>query len=142
MKINFLKMSVFAIATLFAISCSKDEKSSTSESSSTSVNIVNTTAKITVANTSNVGRPNYIVMVFDQQFSTTAALPPILIQATTDANGLATFDLKNIVTNTTPKFYYFEAFVSTATGYELKTISRTKLSLVAGTSLTTGLIAN
>ena len=142
MKINFLKMSVVAIATLFVIFCSKDEKTNSTETTNTSVNITNTLAKITVLTAAGVTKPNYIVMMFDQPFSTSAPLPPILKQVTTDSNGLASFDMNTIVTNTTPKFYYFEAFVETPTGYTLKTIPRFKTELVKGTSLTTSLLVN
>ena len=142
MKINFLKMSVVAIATLFAISCSKDEKTNSTETTNTSVNITNTMAKITVLTAAGVTKPNYVVMMFDQPFTTIATLPPILKQVTTDSNGLASFDMNTIVTNTTPKFYYFEAFVETTTGYTLKTIPRFKTELVKGNSLTTSLLVN
>ena len=142
MKINFLKMSVVGIAAILTISCSKDEKTNSTETTNTSVNITNTLAKITVLTAAGVTKPNYTVMMFDQPFSTIAPLPPILKQVTTDSNGLASFDLSTIVTNTTPKFYYFEAFVEIPTGYTLKTIPRFKTELVKGTSLTTSLLVN
>ena len=142
MKIKFLKISIVAIATLLTISCSKDEKSNSTETTNTSINVTNTLAKITVLTSGGITKPNYIVMMFDQPFSTSAPLPPILKQVTTDSNGLASFDMNSIVTNTTPKFYYFEAFVQTTTGFDLKTIPRTKIELTKGTSLTTSLLVN
>ena len=46
MKSNFLKATILAFVTIFTISCSKDDSSSTTETN-TNVTIINTTAKFT-----------------------------------------------------------------------------------------------
>jgi hypothetical protein len=144
MKTNYLKASILALVTIFTISCSKDEStSSTDSTTTTTTSTVTTFAKFTVATPAGVVKPNYIVMMFETPFSPTSPLPTIIKQATTDANGLATLDLSTTITSTTLKTYYFEAFVQTATGYDLKTnFSRFSTDLKKGSNLTTGLIVN
>lgn len=142
MKTIFFKTALFTFLTLLFISCSKDENASSTENN-TGNTTVNTWAKFTITSPDGVVKPNYIVMMFDQPFSPTENLPAIIKQATSDANGLAYLDLKTIVTSTTPKRYYFEAFVETASGYELKTnFSRFSTELEKGTTLTTSLLVN
>jgi hypothetical protein len=143
MKSNFLKASILVLVTIFTISCSKDESSSTTETGGSSTTTINTWAKFTVTTPAGVVKPNYIVMMFDQPFSTTAPMPTIIKQVTTDANGLANFDLNTIVTTSVTKKYYFEAFVLSGTSYVLKTnFSRYDSNFAKGTHLTTSLLVN
>ena len=142
MKSNFLKGTILAFLTIFTISCSKDDSSSTTETN-TNVTIINTTAKFTVATPSNVVKPNYIVMMFEQPFSPTLPLPTIIRQVTTDATGKANFDLSTLVTTSTPKKYYFEVFTQSGQDYILKTtFSRFDSDFIKGTNLTTTLLVN
>ena len=142
MKSNFLKATILAFVTIFTISCSKDDSSSTTETN-TNVTIINTTAKFTVATPSNVVKPNYIVMMFEQPFSPTLPLPTIIRQVTTDATGKANFDLSTLVTTSTPKKYYFEVFTQSGQDYILKTtFSRFDSDFIKGTNLTTTLLVN
>ncbi len=143
MKANFLKASILALVTILTFSCSKDESSSTTETGGSSSSTTSTWAKFTVITPAGVVKPNYIVMMFDQPFSTTAPMPTIIKQVTTDANGLANFDLNTIVTSTVTKKYYFEAFVQSGTSYVLKTnYSRFDSDFVKGSHLTTSLLVN
>jgi hypothetical protein len=145
MKSNYFKTSILFFITIFSISCSKDESTSTTETTGSSVTITNTSAKFTVRTSAGMLKPNYIVMMFDQPFSPSAVLltSSIIKQVTTDANGIANFDLNTIVTHTTDKKYYFEAFIQTPTGFELKTnFSRFSVDLKKGNSLVTSLIVN
>ena len=142
MKSNFLKATILAFVTIFTISCSKDDSSSTTETN-TNVTIINTTAKFTVATPSNVVKSNYIVMMFDQPFSPTSPLPTIIRQVTTDATGKANFDLSTLVTTSTPKKYYFEVFTQSGRDYILKTtFSRFDSDFIKGANLTTTLLVN
>lgn len=142
MKSNFLKATILVFLTIFTISCSKDDSSSTTETN-TNVTIINTTAKFTVATPSNVVKPNYIVMMFEQPFSPTLPLPTIIRQVTTDATGKANFDLSTLVTTSTPKKYYFEVFTQSGQDYILKTtFSRFDSDFIKGTNLTTTLLVN
>jgi hypothetical protein len=80
-------------------------------------------------------------MMFDQPYTSGTALPPIKKQVTTDANGLAYFDLNTMITNSTPTTYYFEAFLSNGTGvYTSKGISHYYVSISKGTMSTTSII--
>ena len=145
MKSHYFKASILSVLTFLTISCSKDESTSTTETSGSSVTISNTSAKFTVRTSAGTLKPNYIVMMFDQPFSPSAVLltSSIIKQVTTDANGIANFDLNTIVTHTTDKKYYFEAFIQTPTGFELKTnFSRFSVDLKKGNSLVTSLIVN
>jgi len=81
-------------------------------------------------------------MMFDQPFSPNQIMPPILKQVTTDANGLAYFELNSMITSNTPKTYYFEAFEETTTGYTLKSTIRYSTSLKKGTMVTSSTIVN
>ena len=143
MKTNFLKATVLALFTILSISCSKDDDSTSIDTSQSSTTVINTWAKFTVATPSNVVKPNYIVMMFEQPFSPNAPLPTIIKQVTTDANGLANFDLNAIVTTATPKKYYFEVFTQSGTDYTLKTtFSRYDSDFSKGSHLTTTLLVN
>ena len=61
---------------------------------------------------------------------------------TTDANGLAYFDLNTMVTSTTPTTYYFEAFVQNGTGYTLKSVSHPTYNIAKGQMITSSIIVN
>ncbi len=143
MKTNFFKVTILAFVTIFTISCSKDDNSSTATTETSGGTTINTNAKFTVATPSGVVKPNYIVLMFDQPFSPTATLPPIIKQETSDANGLVNFNLNSLVTTSTPKKYYFEVFTLSGTTYTLKTtFSRYHSDFVKGSQLTTTLLVN
>ncbi len=143
MKSSFLKVSALTLLTIFVMACTPDENSSMTETtSSSSTTLSNTWVKLTVMTSAGVVKPNYIVMMFDQPFSPNQIMPPILKQVTTDANGLAYFELNSMITSNTPKTYYFEAFVETTTGYELKSTIRYSTSLKKGTMVTSSTLVN
>lgn len=143
MKTNFLKASILALVTIFTISCSKDDSSSSTDTNTSGGTTISTWVKFTVATPAGVVKPNYIIMMFDQPFSPTATLPPIIKQVTTDATGLANFDLNTIVTTSVTKKYYFEVFTQSGTSYTLKsTYSRFDIDFVKGSHLTTTLLVN
>ena len=143
MKTNFFKATILALVTIFTISCSKDDDSSTTDTSTSGGTTVSTWAKFTVATPAGVVKPNYIVMMFETPFSPTAPLPTIIKQVTADANGLANFDLNTLVTTSTTKKYYFEVFTQSGTSYTLKTtFSRYDSDFVKGSHLTTTLLVN
>ncbi|WP_395043552.1 hypothetical protein [Flavobacterium sp.] len=143
MKTNFFKVSILALVTIFTISCSKDDSSSSTDTNTSGGTTINTNAKFTVATPTGVVKPNYIVLMFDQPFSPTATLPPIIKQETSDANGLVNFNLNSLVTTSTPKKYYFEVFTLSGTTYTLKTtFFRFDNDFVKGSQLTTTLLVN
>ena len=143
MKTRFLKLSALVLVTICIIACSKEENSGiTNTTSNTSTTTTLTAVKLTVITQAGVVKPNYIVMMFDQPFSPTQVMPPILKQVSTDATGLAYFDLKTMITSSTPKTYYFEAFVEIPTGYELKSIIRFSTKLQKGVVVTSSIFVN
>lgn len=143
MKTFFFKLTIFILITIFTVSCSKDDDSNSTDSNTSGGTTVTTWAKFTVTTPASVVKPNYIVMMFETPFSTTATLPTIIKQVTTDSNGIANFDLNSLVTTSTPKKYYFEVFTQSGTSYTLKsTYSRYDNDFVKGTHLTTTLLVN
>lgn len=143
MKTNFFKATILALVTIFTISCSKDEDSSTTETGGGSTTTTNTWVKLTASTSAGVNKPNYIIMMFDQPVTSASALPPIKKQITTDANGLAYFDLNSMVTSTTPTTYYFEAFISNGSGgYTWKSVSHPTYNIAKGQMITSSIIVN
>ncbi|MFT5753105.1 MAG: hypothetical protein ACI924_000313, partial [Flavobacterium sp.] len=107
MKTNLFRATLFALLTILVISCSKDEDSSSSE---TNTSTTTTWVKLTTLISAGIVKPNYKVIMFSTQPTTNTPLPTILKEVTTDANGLAYFDLNSMITDTTPTTYYFESF--------------------------------
>lgn len=142
MKNNFYKATILVLFTFISFSCSKDDSSSSTETGGGSTATTNTWVKLTAITSAGVVKPNYIIMMFDQPVTTTSALPPIKKQVTTDANGLAFFDLNTMVTSTTPTTYYFEAFVQNGTGYTLKSVSHPTYNIAKGQMITSSIIVN
>lgn len=142
MKLNFTKNFFAVIVALFIFGCSKDN-TTTETSSSSSSSTSNTWVKMTAISATGTPKPNYIIMMFDQPFNPNNTQPLTAVkQATTDVNGLAYFDLSTIVTSTTPKKYYFEAFLSNGTNYSLKSVTHPSEDLSKGTMFTTSIIVN
>jgi len=143
MKTKFFKATILALLTIFTISCSKDDDSSSTETGGGSSTTTNTWVKLTATTSAGVVKPNYIIMMFDQPVTSASALPPIKKQVTTDANGLAYFDLNSMITSTTPTTYYFEAFVSNGSGgYTWKSVTHYQANLAKGTMATSSIIVN
>ena len=141
MKVKSLKTAILTLITIFTISCSKDDSSSSTDTGGTTT-VTNTWVKLTAITASGVTKPNYIIMMFDQPFSPSATIPPILKQVTTDSNGLAYFDLNSMITSSTLKKYYFEAFVQSGSNYILKSTIRYSTDLKKGTMVTSSTIVN
>ena len=142
MKTNFFKATILALLTIFTISCSKDDDSSSTETGGGSSTTTNTWVKLTATTSAGVVKPNYIIMMFDQPVTSASALPPIKKQVTTDANGLAYFDLNTMITSTTPTTYYFEAFVQSGSNYVWKSVTHYQVNLAKGTMATSSIIVN
>ena len=143
MKTKIFKVTILALVTILTISCSKDSSSSSTDTNTSGGTTINTNAKFTVATPSGVVKANYLVLMFDQPFSPTATLPPIIKQEISDINGLVNFNLNTLVTTSTPKKYYFEVFTLSGTTYTLKTtFSRFNNDFVKGSQLTTTLLVN
>lgn len=130
------------VVAMVTISCSKDEESSSTDTGGSSTTTTATWVKLTATTSTGVTKPNYIVMMFDQPVTSASALPPIKKQVTTDANGLAYFDLNTLVTSTTPTTYYFEAFVLSGDNYVMKSISHPTYNIAKGQKITSSILVN
>lgn len=142
MKTNFLKATVLALVAFFSISCSNDDSSSSTDITNGGNTQIQTWVKLTAMTTDGVVKPNYKIMMFDEPVTSASALPPVKKEVTTDANGLAYFDLNTMITSATPKTYYFEAFVQNGTGYTWKSVSHYNVNLAKGTMATSSIIVN
>ncbi len=142
MKTNLLKVVAFCIFTFLAISCSSDDSSSsTSQTTNTSVS-TSASIVLTAITTDGIKKPNYLLLLFDQPVQLGDPLPPIIKEATTNAQGEATLDLASIVTTTTPKTYYVEAFVSDGDNYILKSVTHPSFEMIKGRKTTSSIIVN
>jgi hypothetical protein len=140
MKTNLFKATLFALLTILVISCSKDEDSSSSE---TNTSTTTTWVKLTTLISAGIVKPNYKVIMFSTQPTTNTPLPTILKEVTTDANGLAYFDLNSMITDTTPTTYYFESFTTyLSVGYVWKSVSHFNVSLIKGSIVTSSILVN
>jgi hypothetical protein len=140
MKTNLFKATLFALLTILVISCSKDEDSSSSE---TNTSTTTTWVKLTTLISAGIVKPNYKVIMFSTQPTTNTPLPTILKEVTTDANGLAYFDLNSMITDTTPTTYYFESFTTyLSVGYVWKSVSHFNVSLIKGSTVTSSILVN
>lgn len=140
MKKAILLFSAFAVFTV--LSCKKE--SSTTTTSTNGGGTITTTkasADLTIQTSSGEKKAGYSVLVFEQPFSPTKTLPPILMQAKTNAEGNVVFDFENALGVAASKTYYFEAFVQNSDGsYTLKSIIRTVQEIKKDTKTTTVII--
>ncbi|MFT7251123.1 MAG: hypothetical protein ACI9FW_000843 [Flavobacterium sp.] len=140
MKTNLFRATLFTLLTILVISCSKDEDSSSSE---TNTSTTTTWVKLTTLISAGIVKPNYKVIMFSTQPTTNTPLPTILKEVTTDANGLAYFDLNSMITDTTPTTYYFESFTTyLSVGYVWKSVSHFNVSLIKGSIVTSSILVN
>jgi hypothetical protein len=123
-------------------SCEKKTSTTTTTTTNNTNTTTDTWVKLTATTSGNVNKPNYIIMMFDQPVTSASSLPTILKQVTTDANGLAYFDLNSMITSSTPKTYYFEAFVQSGTNYTWKSVTHYNTNLAKGTMATSTIIVN
>ncbi len=141
MKKTLLTLSAFAVLTVF--SCKKESSSTTTTTNTTGGGTITTTktsADLTTITTGGEKKAGYSVLVFEQPFSPTQTMPPILMQAKTDAQGNVVFNLESALGNAASKTFYFEAFTQSSSTYTLKSIVRTKAEITKDTKTTTSII--
>lgn len=141
MKTSFLKISILALISIFTISCSKEDNSS-STNSEVIIDHTSTWVKHTVMNLQGVAKPGLRVMMFKSAVSGTSTLPPIEKEVISDANGLAYFDLTTTVTSDVAVKYYFEVFKTTTNGMTWESITHPNYDLKKGTMVTSSIIVN
>lgn len=139
----YLKGALLTLVALFLFSCTTEESSSETTTSGGSSSTTRTTVNMTARTTDGNTKSGYQILMFDQPVSTNAALPPIILEVTTDSNGLAVFDLDGLVTGTTTKTYYFEAFTRTSNGdLVFKSITHPQLEISRNEIRTTSILVN
>ena len=142
MKTNFLKSAAFCVFTFLALSCSSDDSSSTTQTSTGTTTSTSASIILTAITTEGVKKSNYTLLLFDQPVTVNSALPPIIKEATTNAQGEATLDLATIVTTATPKMYYVEAFIKEGENYVLKSVSHPSFEMIKGRKITSSILVN
>jgi len=136
------KLFLFLFISAVIIACKKDESSLTTSSSSNTTVITNTWVKLSVLNLQGDAVPGLKVMMFRVQPSNTSPLPPIIKEVTSDANGLAYFDLNNIVTTSIPVTYYFEAFRESGEDLIWESINHPSWEITKGTMVTSSILVD
>ncbi len=139
------RLTFFFLSIMIAlVSCSKDETKTEESftSSTTTTSEIQTWVKLTAMTTDQEPQSNYVVMMFDEPVSPDEPLPEIIAQVTTNSDGLGYFNLKNIVTGSIPKTFYFEAFVPQGENYTWKSISHPDYEIKKGTKVTSSILVN
>lgn len=140
-KVLLLFLSIIMIG---FTSCSKDEESettTTNSSSSSSQTKTKTEVIITVTNPQGQTKSGYIVVMFKKEFDPKQAFDSndIIKEVVSDNNGVAKFDLDNLVLNKVT--YYFEVFSKNNNGdYILESIIRKKLDISKNQSIKTSIV--
>lgn len=131
-----------ALAVLFTgcRSESTEETSFTSEESNTQTSA--TTVKMNVLNLQNVPQKDIVVMMFKTKVTSENILPNIEKQVTSDANGLANFDLSTYITSNVATTYYFEAFKKEGNNYVWISKTHPEISIKKNQVTTTSIIIN
>lgn len=147
MKPNFIKTILLVFITVLSFSCSKQEDFNSPEAYSPETTLepgtnANTEVSLTAITITGGVKSGYKIVMFDTQPTNGASLPPIIMEVTTDANGLAFFDLKTIITSTLPQTFYFEVFEQVGTDYVWKSQSHYTVDLSKGTIAKSAIIVN
>ena len=136
-----LKYFFYIIAILFTLqSCTESEEETMTEETTSSTVTSETKVTLTLTTSDDQLKENYTVMMFDEVFEPNNTLPTAIKQVTSNSEGIALFELDDLIISSTEKNYYFEAFVESSNGYTLKSIHRTEIGLKKGTSTTTSII--
>lgn len=143
MKNNVFNILSILLLAIITFSCTKEVETTTSSTSSTtSTTSSDTWVKLTIIDVNGDVKPNYEVFMFESEPSKTSPLPPIIKEVTTDANGLAYFDLSSLVTSTNSKTYYFEAFYDNGTGYIWESITHYNVTISKGQMVTSSILVD
>lgn len=135
----------YIIAIIFSLqSCTSNESETlVEEETSSSTTTLKTKVILEIKTSENVLKENYVIMMFDQVFKPEEALPTAIKQITSDAKGIALFDLDDLITSSSEKTYYFEAFEKTSEGnYSLKSKFRTVIKIKKDSNVSTSIIVN
>ena len=141
MKISTLPVWLCFIC--LCISCSTEEETITESSSSSSSSETTTQTQLflNVLNENNVPKADYTVLMFEEPLVIDEPLPTIEMQAISNSEGVAQFDLDDYLGTSESKLLYFEAFIEQPNGdLVLKSITHPELTIVKNTKRTTSII--
>lgn len=147
MKPNFIKTLLLVSFSILLFSCSKQEDINSPEAYSPETTLepgtnANTEVSLTAITINGEAKAGYKIIMFDTQPVAGSSLPPTILEATTDANGLAFFDLKTIITATTAQTFYFEVFELVGADYVWKSQSHYSVDLSKGTIAKSAIIVD
>lgn len=126
---------------LFLLSCDRSETvtTETSTTGSSTTQTTTTSVKMNVINSNSVPQAGVVVMMFREKVTSQQALPVIVKEATSDANGLAYFDLSTTL-NADEEVFYFEAFRKNGNNYTWVSTIHPVLTIKKNTQRTTSII--
>lgn len=147
-KIIMRKLFYFTLsmAMFFVLSaCSSDDnaqESITVETGGDQQQVQNTWVKLSAITADGTPKPNYIVMMFDRPVVLNQPMPAPIKQVVTNAAGLATFELNDIVQGSATTTYYFEAFIEQNGNYVMKSITHPQYNISRGQMITSLILVN
>lgn len=126
---------------LFLLSCDRSETvtTETSTTGSSTTQTTTTSVKMNVINSNSVPQAGVVVMMFREKVTSQQALPVIVKEVTSDANGLAYFDLSTTL-NANEEVFYFEAFRKNGNNYTWVSTIHPVLTIKKNTQTTTSII--
>lgn len=127
-KIYYLLLMVLPLFTM--TSCSDDDSETVTETGVT-LNVVTASGEI---------KPNYIVMMFEEPVELGEPLPEILMQVTSNSEGVAVFELDDCITSEVAKTYYFEAFTENTNSYTWESVTHPSFELKKGRKVTSTIV--
>lgn len=139
---TFMKKIIFLFTlSLFLLSCDRSETvtTETSTTGSSTTQTTTTSVKMNVINSNSVPQAGVVVMMFREKVTSQQALPVIVKEATSDANGLAYFDLSTTL-NANEEVFYFEAFRKNGNNYTWVSTIHPVLTIKKNTQTTTSII--
>ena len=138
-----MKKQIIALLLCFGLfSCSSDETTSTTSDSSSETTTSPTEVTLTVLDSDNNTKSDYIVMMFDEPVDpdNDNNLPEILMQETSDSQGEVVFELDDFISENGEGTYYFEAFSEIQNGFSFESVTHPDFYIEEGKSITSSII--
>lgn len=139
-----MKKIILSLAIIVSVSgCRSESNEETSSTiTETTAQTSSTLVKLNVLNSQNMVQKDIVVMMFKSKVTSANNLPNIEKQATSDGNGLATFDLSAYITSNIATTYYFEAFKKDGNSYVWVSKTHPEVSIKKGQQTTTSIVVN
>jgi len=139
-----MKKLILTFATLALMASCRSESSEETSSTETETTTQNssTFVKMNVVNSQNVAQKDIVVMMFKTKVTSASNLPTIEKQITSDASGLANFDLSAYITSNIATTYYFEAFKKDGSNFVWVSKTHPEISIKKNQQTTTSIVVN